>query len=53
MPRASPRLASITSTRRYPAARSALGLDAASRVLVFSTEGATDLALYAELIDAA
>jgi len=34
-----------------PAARQALGLDAASRVLAFSTEGATDPALYRRLID--
>ena len=33
-----------------PAARAALGLDAASRVLLFSTEGATDPALYAKLV---
>lgn len=33
-----------------PAARAALGLDAASRVLAFSTEGATDPALYQRLI---
>jgi len=32
-----------------PALRAALTLDADSRVLVFSTEGATDAALYAEL----
>jgi len=46
-------LAGLLLAAANPAARSALGLDAASRVLVFSTEGATDLALYAELIDAA
>ena len=33
-----------------PAARAALGLHAASRVLLFSTEGATDPALYASLV---
>jgi diaminopropionate ammonia-lyase len=33
-----------------PVARETLGLDAASRVLVFSTEGATDPELYAELV---
>ncbi len=33
-----------------PAARDALGLDAASRVLVFSTEGASDPELYARLV---
>jgi len=32
-----------------PAARATLGLDAASRVLLFSTEGATDPELYAKL----
>ena len=31
-------------------ARGALGLDAGSRVLLFSTEGATDPALYASLV---
>ena len=33
-----------------PAARAALGLDPASRVLLFSTEGATDPGLYAQLV---
>ncbi|WP_343031111.1 diaminopropionate ammonia-lyase [Roseospira navarrensis] len=33
-----------------PALKAALGLDATSRVLAFSTEGATDPALYAELV---
>jgi diaminopropionate ammonia-lyase len=33
-----------------PAARETLGLDGASRVLLFSTEGATDPALYQELV---
>ncbi len=33
-----------------PAAREALGLDAASRVLAFNTEGATDPALYERLV---
>ena len=33
-----------------PAARAVLGLDAASRVLLFSTEGATDPALYDRLV---
>ena len=32
------------------AMRAALGLDAASRVLLFGTEGATDPALYEELV---
>ncbi len=34
-----------------PAARATLGLEAASRVLTFSTEGATDPDLYAKLAD--
>jgi diaminopropionate ammonia-lyase len=46
-------LAGLLLAAADPAARSALGLDAASRVLAFSTEGATDPALYAELVDAA
>ena len=33
-----------------PAARAVLGLDSASRVLLFGTEGATDSALYATLV---
>jgi diaminopropionate ammonia-lyase len=33
-----------------PEARAALGLDADSRILAFSTEGATDAAVYAALI---
>jgi diaminopropionate ammonia-lyase len=33
-----------------PAARDALGLDESSRVLLFSTEGATDPALYEQLV---
>lgn len=33
-----------------PAARETLGLDGTSRVLLFSTEGATDLELYARLV---
>jgi diaminopropionate ammonia-lyase len=33
-----------------PAARETLGLGAASRILLFSTEGATDPELYAKLI---
>ena len=35
-----------------PAARAALRLDADSRVLLFSTEGATDPELYARLVGA-
>jgi diaminopropionate ammonia-lyase len=35
-----------------PAARATLGLDADSRVLLFSTEGATDPELYAKLVGA-
>jgi diaminopropionate ammonia-lyase len=34
-----------------PDARATLGLDATSRVLLFSTEGATDPELYATLVD--
>ncbi len=43
-------LAGLLLAAADPAARAALGLDAASRVLLFSTEGATDPALYASLI---
>ncbi len=45
-------LAGLLLAARDPAARAALALDAASRVLVFSTEGATDPALYARLVGA-
>lgn len=43
-------LAGVLCALRDPAATAALGLDAASRVLVFNTEGATDAARYAELV---
>ncbi|PHK96460.1 diaminopropionate ammonia-lyase [Pseudoroseomonas rhizosphaerae] len=43
-------LAGLLLAAADPAARAALGLDAASRVLVFGTEGATDPALYAALV---
>jgi diaminopropionate ammonia-lyase len=33
-----------------PAARETLGLDGSSRVLLFSTEGATDPAMYRKLV---
>ncbi|MDB5370047.1 MAG: PLP-dependent lyase/thiolase [Roseomonas sp.] len=42
-------LAGLLLAAADPGARAALGLDAASRVLVFGTEGATDPALYASL----
>ena len=43
-------LAGLLLAAADPAARQALALDAASRVLLFSTEGATDPALYARLV---
>lgn len=43
-------LAGLTLAAADPSARAALGLDGASRVLLFSTEGATDPALYQRLI---
>ena len=43
-------LAGLLLAADDPATRVALGLDAASRVLLFSTEGATDPALYARLV---
>ncbi len=43
-------LAALRLAAADPAARQALGLDAHSRVLLFSTEGATDPALYAALV---
>ncbi len=43
-------LAGLLSVARDAESRAALGLDAASRVLLFSTEGATDPALYASLV---
>ena len=43
-------LAALRLAAADPAARQALGLDAESRVLLFSTEGATDPALYDALV---
>jgi diaminopropionate ammonia-lyase len=43
-------LAGLLLAAGDPAARATLGLDAASRVLVFSTEGATDPGLYQALV---
>jgi diaminopropionate ammonia-lyase len=43
-------LAGLLCALRDPAARAALRLDAAARVLVFNTEGATDPGRYAELV---
>jgi diaminopropionate ammonia-lyase len=43
-------LAGLLLAAREPLARSALGLEEASRVLLFGTEGATDPALYAKLV---
>ena len=43
-------LAVLLRAAADPAARRAFGLDASSRVLAFSTEGATDRALYAQLV---
>ncbi len=43
-------LAGLLLAAADPEARAALGLDRASRVLLFSTEGATDPALYARLV---
>jgi diaminopropionate ammonia-lyase len=45
-------LAGFMSAAGDPAARAALHLDCSSRVLLFSTEGATDPDVYARLIDA-
>jgi diaminopropionate ammonia-lyase len=45
-------LAGLLLAASDPAARASLGLDAASRVLVFSTEGATDPDVYAALVEA-
>lgn len=42
-------LAALDIAARDPAMRAALALDAASRVLLFGTEGATDPGLYAQL----
>jgi diaminopropionate ammonia-lyase len=46
-------LAGLLLAAADPAARAALGLDAASRVLLFSTEGATDPVLYQQLVGGA
>jgi diaminopropionate ammonia-lyase len=43
-------LAALQIAAREPAMRAMLGLDAASRVLLFGTEGATDPALYEALV---
>ncbi len=43
-------LAALELAARDPAMREALGLDPASRVLLFGTEGATDPELYAALV---
>jgi diaminopropionate ammonia-lyase len=43
-------LAGFLLAAAEPAARETLGLNADSRVLLFSTEGATDPALYAQLV---
>jgi diaminopropionate ammonia-lyase len=43
-------LAGLLLAAADPAASEALGLDDESRVLLFSTEGATDPVLYAELV---
>ena len=45
-------LAALLLAASDPAARAALGLDAGSRILLFSTEGATDPGLYASLVPA-
>ena len=50
MPEAELRFAGLEIAARDPAMRATLGLDATSRVLLFGTEGATDPALYAELV---
>jgi len=46
-------LAGLRLAAREPAARAALGLGSESRALVFSTEGATDPALYERLVGGA
>ena len=43
-------LAGLVQVAGDPAMRAQLGLNAASRVLVFNTEGATDPARYLELV---
>jgi len=46
-------LAGLLRAAADPDARPALGLSRASRVLLFNTEGATDPALYAQLVHGA
>lgn len=43
-------LAGLIQVARHPDARAAFGLDAESVILLFGTEGATDPALYAQLV---
>jgi diaminopropionate ammonia-lyase len=43
-------LAALLLAAAEPAARAALGLQPDSRILIFSTEGATDPALYESLL---
>lgn len=43
-------LAALLLAAREPFARSALGLDESSRVLLFGTEGATDVEVYTKLV---
>jgi diaminopropionate ammonia-lyase len=45
-------LAGLVACLRDETARKALGLDAAARILIFNTEGATDPALYRSLVGA-
>ena len=40
----------VTAAAQDPALRSALGMDASSRVVVVATEGATDPAVYEEVV---
>jgi diaminopropionate ammonia-lyase len=46
-------LAALLLAARDPFGRTALGLEEGSRVLLFGTEGATDPALYAKLVESA
>jgi diaminopropionate ammonia-lyase len=46
-------LAALLLAARDPFGRAALGLEEGSRVLLFGTEGATDLALYTSLVEGA
>lgn len=43
-------LAAAIALAQVPAQRAALGIDARSRLLLFGSEGATDPALYAQLV---